>query len=315
MNASEVIPVAAGVLRNARGEILLAKRPDHVHKGGLWEFPGGKIERGESAVQALRRELHEELGIEVTRSHPLIQVLHHYPERSVMLDVHLVEMWQNEPHGREGQPLAWVAPQALDHYPMPEADRPIMQAIQLPSLYLITPAQIESVSGFMKTLEQALNNGIRLVQFRVFDLEKDLYRQMLRDAEDLCARYEARLLVNTGAENARQLGAGGLHLNSRELARLQQRPAAIDLLAASCHTLQDLQKAEALAVDFALLSPVLPTRSHPDADPLGWEGFRDLVAQVNIPVYALGGMSPAHVDSAREQGGQGIAAIRGLWPG
>jgi 8-oxo-dGTP diphosphatase len=85
-------------------------------------------------------------------------------------------------------------------------------------------------------------------------------------------------------------------------------------LAASCHDADDLKRAEDLGADFALLSPVLPTRSHPDAEPLGWERFAAMVDRANLPVYALGGMHPSMLSRAWQAGAQGVAGIRGLWP-
>ena len=88
---ASVVHVAVGVVRNPQGNILIAKRPAHAHQGDLWEFPGGKVERGESLQQALQRELHEELGIDVTHARPLIRIPHSYPDKQVLLDVWLIE--------------------------------------------------------------------------------------------------------------------------------------------------------------------------------------------------------------------------------
>ena len=105
----DVVHVAAAALVDDDGRVLLARRADEAHQGGLWEFPGGKLERDESIDDGLRRELHEELGIDIVSHRPLIRVRHDYDDRSVLLDVHRVDAGRGEPHGREGQPLAWVA--------------------------------------------------------------------------------------------------------------------------------------------------------------------------------------------------------------
>jgi len=309
-----MIHVAAGALIDPQGRVLLARRHDDSHQGGLWEFPGGKLEVGESADDGLGRELYEELGVRVTSHRPLIRVHHEYKDRRVLLDVHRVESWEGEPHGREDQPLAWVEPRHLADYPMPAADRPIVSALQLPTSYLITPPRLDDRAAFLATLDSALKQGARLVQLRLFDLSEAVLRELGREACALCHERGARVLLNGESAMARAIGADGLHLNGRSLAQSRKRPLPDDyLLAASCHSPDDLARAEQIGADFALLSPVLPTRSHPDADPLGWERFAAWVDRAKLPVYALGGMHSGLIATAWRHGGQGIAGIRGLW--
>jgi len=124
------IHVAVGVLTNASGRVLIARRGADLHQGGLWEFPGGKVEPGEDVRQALTRELLEELGIRVEASEPLLTVEHDYGDRRVALDTHQVSHWQGEPRGQEGQPLAWVLPSGLDDYEFPEANLAIVERLQ-----------------------------------------------------------------------------------------------------------------------------------------------------------------------------------------
>lgn len=308
-----LIHVAAAALIDGQGRVLLAKRHADSHQGGLWEFPGGKLEAGEALADGLARELHEELGIDIERHRPLIRVMHHYPDRSVLLDVHRVDAWRGEAVGREGQPLAWVTPDALHDYPMPPADVPIVTALQLPSTYLITPPEIGDRERFLRGLEASLASGVRLVQLRLFDLGERELRALGREACELCHRHAARVLFNGSAGNAAAIGADGLHLNSRRL-HAGDRPASMPgLLAASCHSVTDLARAAVLAADFAVLSPVLPTRSHPDADPLGWPRFARWTDGATLPVFALGGMNPTLVETAWQHGAQGVAGIRGLW--
>jgi len=313
-NDGGLIHVAAAALIDDRDRVLLARRPADAHQGGLWEFPGGKLEAGESVAEALWRELHEELGIVLQRYRPLIRVHHQYADRSVLLDVHRVTAWQGQPVGRQGQPLAWVLPEELHDYPMPAADVPIVSALRLPSVYLITPPKIADQTVFLRALERSLAAGIRLVQLRLFDIDDATLVQIGRAACALCHAAHARVLINGSPEAADAIGADGVHLNGRALYRHQQRPVeATQLLAASCHTPQDLAQAASLDADFALLSPVLPTRSHPDADPLGWERFASWVDDARLPVFALGGMHPDLLETAWRHGAQGIAGIRGLW--
>lgn len=308
------VHVAAAALVDRAGRVLLARRADAAHQGGLWEFPGGKLEPGETVEAALRRELAEELGVAVVSHRPLIRIRHDYDDLSVLLDVHRVDDWHGEVHGREGQPLAWVAPGDLSAYPMPAADVGIVSALQLPSLYLITPPRIEAPARFLDDLDAALARGVRLLQLRVFDLSADALQRLGREVCRRCQGHGGRVLVNGPVELADAIGADGLHLAGRMLATIDRRPVETGrLLAASCHDAGDLARAAALGADFAVLSPVLPTPSHPDAEPIGWDGFRDTVEAAAMPVYALGGMRSDLLATAWGHGAQGIAGIRGLW--
>lgn len=310
--ARQPIRVAVGVIYRV-SQVLLSQRHADAHQGGLWEFPGGKCEPGETTSQALRRELQEELGIHIQQHRPLIRITHHYPDRSVVLDVHGVSAWQGQVQSLENQPLEWVDIGNLANYPMPVADKPIVNAIKLPQRYAITPAQIGDPATFLHDLQDTLENGIKLIQFRAFGLADAAYQQLLQQTQAHCAAANAQLMLNGQSELARQMQIDGLHLNSRELNKCTQRPDGFTWIAASCHTMQDLQHAQAIGADFAVLSPVMPTQSHPDAEPLGWERFAQMVESSTIPVYALGGMHNDMLQQAWGSGAQGIAGIRGLW--
>jgi len=307
------IHVVAAAISDAEGRILIAKRPDHVHKGGLWEFPGGKLEMGESVEQGLARELDEELGIHPTATEPLICITHHYPECSIKLDIHRVTAFDGEVYGREGQPIRWLRPEEMQLDQFPEADRPVINALRFPDCYLITGADPKQPEQFLQRLDIALQAGVRLVQLRAHSLDAVAYRQLASAALSCCRRYGARLLLNRVDEMLKE--ADGLHLTSHWLMQLEHRPIAADkLLAASCHNLAELQQAEKMGVDFVLLSPVQPTTSHPETAPLGWDVFAEWVDQVNLPVFALGGMSRSDLTTVKRLGGQGIAAISEFWP-
>lgn len=309
-----IVHVVAGALIDAKDRVLLAQRHADAHQGGLWEFPGGKLEPGEAPADGLRRELDEELGIDMVAHRPLIRVTHHYPDRSVLLDVHLVTEWRGDVVGREGQPLAWSARNALDGYAMPAADVPIVKALQLPSVYLITPPSVGEENRFLASLDNALQAGIRLVQLRLFDIVDAQLEDIGSAVVQRCDAYGARVLFNGDPQLARRIGAHGVHLSGR---RLYEEPAngkqRHGLLAASCHSPKDLQQAARIGADFAVLSPVLPTRSHPDQEPLGWETFAQWVEAAQLPVFALGGMQPSFTELAWQKGAQGVAGIRGIW--
>ena len=193
------------------------------------------------------------------------------------------------------------------------ANYPIINAVRLPQHYLITPEPYDT-SVFLTQLEQSLAEGVKLIQFRAKTLSTTAYSKLVAQVLTQAQAFNAQVLLNTPPDFYPQ--AAGLHLTSLQLQNLAQRPAALvdKWLAASCHTAADLAKAAKLGVDFAVLSPVLPTASHANAPVLGWEQFARLVDKVNFPIYALGGMRRRYVDIARTHGAQGIAAIRGLWP-
>jgi len=311
---SQLIHVAVAVIVNDRQEVLLSLRARDVHQGGLWEFPGGKIEEGETAFNALVRELEEELGITTRQALPLIKIRHAYSDRTVLLDVWQVSEYSGEAHGRENQTIKWVPVDQLDASIMPAADIPIIHAVQLPDQYLITPQPDKNLKQFLQQLEVSLAAGIRLVQLRAPALTDVDYRQVALKAQVLTQRYHARLMINHSFEMFNQLNADGLHLTASRMLALDKRPVSDKhWLSASCHNLQELEKAQQLGVDFVMLSPVLPTLSHPGADTLGWTQFKTLAEQASIPVYALGGMTTEMTEEARQQGAQGIAGIRSLW--
>ncbi len=315
MNGSP-LHVAAAAVFDPAGRVLIARRPPQVHQGDLWEFPGGKLEPGEEVREALARELFEELGIRPTTLRPLIRVRHRYPEREVLLDVWRVDGFAGEAHGREGQPLRWVKPDALEGFEFPAANLPIVSAVRLPDRYLITGEPASEPAAFLARLERALGAGVRLVQLRAKALPAEAYAVLAREALVRCRAHGAHLLLNAEPALAQRLGADGVHLDSVRLAACRERPLGPEFrVAASCHDAAQLAHAAAIGADFAVLSPVRPTASHPDTVALGWDAFQSLTDTAALPVYALGGVGPDDLATAFTHGGQGVAAIRALWGG
>lgn len=309
------IHVAAAVIRGEDGKILIAKRAADQHQGGLWEFPGGKVEAGESVPAALARELEEELGIRPSAARPLIQVRHDYPDKQILLDVWDVASFTGEPHGAEGQPLEWVSPRQLAEYEFPAANRPIVAAARLPERYLITP---EGLSGpeLLRGIQTALKSGIRLLQLRAPAMFDAQYRDIAVDALGLCAG-KAQLMLKGPLEWLGDFPAAGWHLTAQQLRELTAggRPLPSERwLAASCHSADELALAAQMGVDFVTLSPVQPTQTHPNAEPLGWAQVAVLLQGFNHPAYLLGGVTPANLERAWQAGAQGVAGIRAFWP-
>jgi len=306
--------VAAAAILNDQGEVLIAQRPPDVDQGGLWEFPGGKLAPYETGYQALKREIQEELGIKITRARPLIRINHAYPTKKILLDVWKVKGFEGEPWGREGQPIRWVKLEDLGDYQFPEANDPIVNALTLPDEYLVT-GSCQDPDTALDRLKQSLDRGVKLVQLRDHQLDAASYELVAQQFLEVCNQAGARLILNSDPEILQQVDAQGVHLTGKRLMSLSQRPLPKSkLVAAACHDLASVRQARAIDADFITLSPVLATPSHPDALPLGWQRFKELVEyEAKMPVYALGGMQPEDKKRVFALGGQGVAGISHFW--
>jgi 8-oxo-dGTP diphosphatase len=212
---------------------------------------------------------------------------------------------------------------------MPPADRPVVAALLQPAHYLVTPVPVEPVA-WLDQLDAALAGGFRRIQLRAPGFDPSRWAVLAEKAVQRCHQAGADVLVNGDAALAERLGAG-LHLRSAQLEALAveahalsggstSRPGALPqarghgLLAASCHSIDDLLCAQALGCDFAVVGPVQATATHPGVAGIGWDGFATLRESVSLPLYAIGGLAVDDLAAARAHGAQGIAAIRGLWP-
>jgi 8-oxo-dGTP diphosphatase len=312
---TRIVEVSAGVLlREAADgcEFLLARRPSDKAYAGYWEFPGGKVEPGESFGEALARELQEELRITVTEATPWLCREHSYPHARVRLKFFRVTHWQGEIDTHEHTGAVWTRlGEAPAVAPVLPANGPILRALTLPKVYVITHAAENGLDAELERIRQALTCGIRLLQLRDKTLATDERRRFAEKASALVATFPGtRLLVNDDEALARDIGAAGVHLSSSRLHSFAERPD-FDWVAASCHTTADLSRAEQLGVDFVVLGPVLPTASHPESRGIGWDAFAQLTERSAIPVFALGGMRPELIAAAQARGAHGIALLRG----
>lgn len=309
----------AGVLLDAEGRVLLAQRPEGKHLAGSWEFPGGKLEPGESAHDGLVRELIEELGVEVEVGEALVRIPWAYGEKRLLLDARLVRRWRGTPAALEHAALRWVDPHAADLAALAPADRAILQALRLPRRYPITPADVppEAHAACAGMLRDALARGERLLQLRLPLWSAAQVRDLAAALLPLARATGAHLILNGDVAGARLLGPGvGVQLKAAQLEASGGRPLPWDQpIGASCHDARELAQALASGADFATLSPVAATATHPGAVPLGWAAFGALAEAASLPVYALGGMSAADEAQARAMGGQGVSGIRGFWNG
>lgn len=315
MSGDSRIDIAVGVIYNtARDRVLVAKRPDNVDHGGLWEFPGGKREAGETVRAALQRELLEELNLEVLDAVPMLSIDHDYPGRAVRLNVWEVGRWQGGITGREGQQIEWVLIRELGQRRFPEANRSIIAAVSMHSLYVITPNLKHYDEDFFLLTRQLLRAGMSMLQFRSTHTHGDVRAQIISRLTVMCGESGCLLILNDGPAEAVRHGAAGVHLNSARLLQLNERPLETSfLVGASCHNATEVMHASALALDYIFLGPVRKTTTHPGATPMGWRRFEALAGQARLPVYALGGMRPEDMQEARSHGARGLAVITGVW--
>jgi 8-oxo-dGTP diphosphatase len=309
----DIVRVAAAVLLRPDGAVLLAQRPAGKAYAGYWEFPGGKLETGESPRQALNRELREELGVVVRRASPWFIQEFVYPHAHVELHFFRVFAWEGELVGHDGQAFEWQAPGRYTVAPLLPANTRILAALALPPVYGITCAGDVGEENFLARAERALAGGLRLIQLREKDWPAARRDALARQLVPLAHGFGAQVLLNGSAEDARRLACDGVHWPSAALSQATRRPSGM-LVAASCHTRADVARAGALDLDFAVLGPVAPTPTHPEAMPLGWDGFAAMVNGARLPVYALGGLRGEDLVQATDCGAQGVALRRAAWP-
>lgn len=310
MSHLPVIEVVAAVITRSDGSFLLARRPEGKPYAGYWEFPGGKVELGESRLHALNRELMEELGIHIELAYPWITRVCTYAHATVRLYFYKLVKWHGELRAYENQELFWQFTGEFGVAPMLPANVPVLQALNLPSVYIITNAAKLGVQVSLTQIESSFQQGSRLVQVREQVMIKDELRVFAHKVVGLAHRHGAQVLVNNDVELSREIGMDGVHFSSVQLMGLSSRPN-INLCGASCHNAEELFHAEQLGIDFVVLGPVLPTLSHPGAAPLGWRKFAALIHDFSLPVYALGGLRLEDLTTAWEHGGHGIAMMRG----
>ncbi len=308
-----LVEVAAAVIQRADGAFLLAQRPRGKVYAGYWEFPGGKIEPGEPPPQALARELHEELGLELEIAYPWITRVFTYPHAKVRLNFFRVTAWRGEPRPREAQEqIVWQRLDEAMAEPMLPANASVLASLALPVELAITETATYGLEETLARLEARLEGGLRFVQVREKDLPRAQLEGFARRAIALAHRRGARVTINSDVGLARAAGADGVHFPAAQLRALKLHPPGM-LAGASCHDEQELARAMELELDYALLGPVKATASHPHTLAMGWQRFEALVRGTSIPVYAIGGMRRADLDQAWRCGAHGVAMISGSW--
>lgn len=317
-----MVHVSLGVLLttdyDGKCRVLVAHRSADRHQGGLLEFPGGKVDPGETAREGLCRELREEIGIGIDPATPdfLMGVEHDYGDRRVRLDVFTIDRYSGSPAGREGQTLGWRELKTLRPDEFPAANRVILQALQQPGFMLIT-GSVPAVTDLApaRLLDWFSGWSGNDCVLRAPGRSETDYRRDFEYLHRTAGEAGIRVLVHGEPAILEQCPeAAGLHLPWAVAARYSSRPVSEDRrLGVSCHSEEALRHAEQLGADYAFLSPVCRTPSHPDQPAIGWARFRAMTESVSLPVYGLGGLGPDDLEQVRARGGCGVAGIRFWW--
>jgi 8-oxo-dGTP diphosphatase len=306
------VDVAAGVLIRRDGWFLLASRPLGKPYASYWEFPGGKVEAGESVVNTLARELHEELGIDIGTAYPWVVRVFDYPHALVRLHFFRVFEWRGELHAREHQSFGFFSTSTLPDGPLLPATIPVLRWLGLPALYAISAGVQLGHEVFLRRLESALARGLKLLQFREPTLNGAGAAALFDDVLARVRAADAMLLVNSRHPRALWDKADGVHLTAADLATLKRRPQ-LEWVGASVHSSTEIERAASLQLDFVAAGPVRLTATHPHYPPLGWDTFARVISKASLPAYALGGMRATDLADAMCRGAHGIASLSAVW--
>ena len=329
-----LIAVAVGALRDQHGQVLVSQRRADVHLANFWELPGGKLEEGETPEQGLRRELQEEIGVDIRRLRPLRTLRQDYDGHSIQLHGYEILEFDGEPRSMEGQPLRWVSVDTLIRLPLPPGTIPLVASLLLPSQMAFTSAEpYDDLAHFQQRLHRFLRPAqARCLVVRLPGWSAEQVVAALRYAIPLLQQQqEIKLILHSRhLQDLIDFGEGwhlpepleriGLHFPasatsfpSAEVLQKLKLPSNPFPLGMSCHSLAEVIVAEALGADYVTLSPIQPTSSHPERNELGWEVLKETVQKSRLPIYALGGVSPADLPQALACGAQGVAGISAWW--
>ena len=293
-------------------QVFISKRGNNVTLANFWEFPGGKVEPQESPEQALIRECQEEIGITPSNYRPLIQLNYLLNNKRLNLNVYKVSDYTGNAYGKEKQTTKWVKQTELSKINFPPINSIIINALLLPKEYAITKSLKGSEENYLKQIEANINHHqIKMLQFRSPQLNASQRRPLALKIKQICQQNNCIFILNGDVgEDAINLGFENIHLTSKQLKSIStQQVQQYKRVGASCHNKDELLMAQQKGCHFALLSPVHTTQSHPDAQPLGWKNFKIQIKNINMPVFALGGMAKKEGSIAQQNGAQGIAAI------
>ncbi|ATO20064.1 dGTP triphosphohydrolase [Acinetobacter sp. LoGeW2-3] len=284
-----------------QNQVLVGWREAKLHQGNKHEFPGGKVEDNETPVQACRREIQEEVGIDIELWHAFDFIRHEYED--VIVHLHLFHASVAEAQlAQIQQPWNWYSREQLQQLNFPKANDVILEKLLWP--------QMIKISSELVDLQQLSSE--QMLYWRV-DANPEQTEKLKMIAPEqlskLIINYELYLLLN----EQQQQGIKTLHLKQGQLNQVSDNDRVIGKrYIAACHDLESAQRAEQLGCEAIFLSPVLPTATHTEVEPLGWAAFDQITIQIQIPAYALGGIKKEDLNLAQSHHAYGIAGIRGI---
>ncbi|MFV7499248.1 NUDIX domain-containing protein [Acinetobacter pittii] len=292
-----IVDVAIAILIH-RGKILVGWREEQQHQGGKHEFPGGKVEQGETPEEACRREIYEEVGIGLKDWHQFDYIHHEYDD--IIVNLHLFHSYvPDELLNLIHQPWAWYTREQLLHLNFPKANKDIIKRLYWPHLI--------KISNTLSTVE----SSDALLYWRIEEFEPQYIEQLTALDEG----QRSSLIINVdiwrqlSPELQKQIKT--VHLKQSQLMNLHKGDLRVGVrYIAACHDAVSLKQAQQIGCDAIFISPVKPTMTHPEAVALGWERFSDLAQNSQIPVFALGGVHPDDLATAQQHGAYGLAGIR-----
>lgn len=291
------IEVAIGLLFY-QSQVLVGWRNSTQHQGNKYEFPGGKVEVGERAIDACRREIFEEVGVDLEQWHVFDLIQHQYDDVTVKLHIFHAQLSASQ-LDQIRAPWSWYTRPALTKLNFPAANQQMIQRLLWPHLIKIS-ADLHHIDALADD---------RLLYLRCDAAQFD---SLVPQLNQLSAAQLSRLILNidlwTRLERSQQAHIGAVHFKQRQLLQYPEIPRQVRCIAA-CHDAESIAAANRLGMQAMTLSPVHHTATHPEQQGMGWAQFAQLVAQTQLPVFALGGMNPVELDTAQQHGAYGLAGI------
>lgn len=298
---NSLIRVVVAIIQDEAGKILITQRMADRIQPNLWEFPGGKITLYETGLQALKREVFEEVDIKIEKAMPFMQIYHNYHDYSVWLDIWQVENYNGTPSGKEGQNIAWVKLEQISSYNFLAANKFIFKALKLPNFYLKLK-NFYKVEDYLKNLKKAKAEGFELVELSGANLAPKDYASLLKQSFELAENLGLKIVLAGDVDIiAKYTSAYAYSLNAKDINKQNtDKFDAGKLISVWCKNLEEVKNAEELGADFIILNPILE-----GAGALGWNGFQGIANATNLPIYAAGGVDASMFARVRALGGIG----------
>ncbi|MFM7812056.1 MAG: thiamine phosphate synthase [Acinetobacter junii] len=296
--AKATVDVAIAILLH-KSKVLVGWRQANQHQGNKHEFPGGKIEEGETPEQACRREVYEEVGIGLKEWHQFDVIRHEYED--IIVTLHLLHAYvPDELLNLIHQPWSWFSRDQLADLNFPKANSTIIERLIWSHLIKIS----DQVDELPKT------NSQMYLRIESKDIEK-LQQQLIKLSEQQLLKLIVNVDVWQQLNTVLQEKIKTVHLKQSQLMQLKKGDLVVaKRYIAACHDAVSVQHAHQIGCDAIFLSPVNPTATHPNSKVLGWDGFAALAQKSDIPVFALGGVAPADLEQAQKHNAYGLAGIR-----